>query len=273
MRILIAANDSMVVNKILRFSKQFVDAASEPTTILKILDPGKDRPPIQSKAYREQAREILGTNNLTICTRIGQPVEVIIRETRTGDYDLAIVGDQRTRWLGKIFIRSSAKHIAEQAACSVMIVRGKIGHIQNILFCDSGVEDASIVQKFNAKLAGLLKGCEEITILHIMSQISAGPGIRGEQLRSGADELINVHSPEGNFLSRDVQTFSELGIHTHPKVRHGLVVNEILFEACSGNYDLVIIGTNINQGWGRVLLEDLSHQILTQIDRPVLVVR
>ena len=54
---------------------------------------------------------------------------------------------------------------------------------------------------------------------------------------------------------------------------HGLVVDEILAEARDGDYDLVVIGTHRGEGWRRILLDDLAHQIIAQVDRPVLIVR
>jgi nucleotide-binding universal stress UspA family protein len=56
-------------------------------------------------------------------------------------------------------------------------------------------------------------------------------------------------------------------------VRHGLVVDEILAEAQSGDYDLVAIGAYRGEFWQRILLDDQAHRILVQLDRPVLVVR
>jgi nucleotide-binding universal stress UspA family protein len=50
-------------------------------------------------------------------------------------------------------------------------------------------------------------------------------------------------------------------------------VDEILAEARSGDYDLVVIGAHRGAGWERLLLDDLAHQIIEQMDRPVLVVR
>jgi nucleotide-binding universal stress UspA family protein len=51
------------------------------------------------------------------------------------------------------------------------------------------------------------------------------------------------------------------------------VVDEILDEARSGNYDLVAIGAHQREGWTSFLLDNLARQITTQIDRPVLLVR
>jgi len=57
------------------------------------------------------------------------------------------------------------------------------------------------------------------------------------------------------------------------KVSRGLVVEEILQEAQRGDYDLVVIGAYREQGWQRILLEDLAHRIFAGLDRSVLVVR
>jgi nucleotide-binding universal stress UspA family protein len=55
-------------------------------------------------------------------------------------------------------------------------------------------------------------------------------------------------------------------------VRHGLVVKEILDEARSGDYDLVVIGAHEGRGWERFLLDDLAQEIVDHADRAVLVV-
>ncbi|MFN2235360.1 MAG: hypothetical protein ACK2U1_14120, partial [Anaerolineales bacterium] len=64
MRILIALNGSTALDDILEFSRQFIHSVSEPPTILKIIDPDKDRPPASCDRIREQAVQILGTNFL-----------------------------------------------------------------------------------------------------------------------------------------------------------------------------------------------------------------
>jgi nucleotide-binding universal stress UspA family protein len=106
-----------------------------------------------------------------------------------------------------------------------------------------------------------------------MSQISAGPGVKGQHLRAGADQLIAENSPEGELLQRDIQMLARLQVTASAKVRHGLVVDEILAEVRDAPCDLVVIGTNRGQGWRRILLDDLAHQIIAGINRPVLVVR
>jgi nucleotide-binding universal stress UspA family protein len=54
-------------------------------------------------------------------------------------------------------------------------------------------------------------------------------------------------------------------------VRHGLVAEEIVAESHSGDYQLVVIGTQCGDHWRHTLLDDLAHQIIARADCPVLV--
>jgi nucleotide-binding universal stress UspA family protein len=122
-------------------------------------------------------------------------------------------------------------------------------------------------------LAGLLEGEEEITVLHVMSQITAGPRVRGDQLQADAEGLIRERAPEGELFVQDLQILQQPGVRAQAKVRHGLVLDEILSEARSGDYDLVVIGAHAAGGWQALLLDNLAHQIIVNVERPVLVVR
>jgi nucleotide-binding universal stress UspA family protein len=141
------------------------------------------------------------------------------------------------------------------------------------LLCDSGAESLSLLDRFTARLANLVKESAEITVLHVMSQMSAGPGVPGKQLRASTQELIQEHTPEGELLAQDVRILERLNLHPDTKVRHGRVVDEILNEARSGDYDLIVIGAHHDEGWQGFLLEDLAYQIMMQADRPVLILR
>ena len=51
-----------------------------------------------------------------------------------------------------------------------------------------------------------------------------------------------------------------------------IAVDEISFEANSGDYDLIVIGAH-QQNWQRFLLDDLSCKIIERAEHPVLVVK
>lgn len=57
------------------------------------------------------------------------------------------------------------------------------------MLCDSGVFSLPLVDRFTARLGPLHDAQQKITILHVMSQMSTGPGVGGEPLQQEAEEL------------------------------------------------------------------------------------
>lgn len=273
MRLLIATGGTPHSEAALRLGAQIARRAGISPTVLTVVKSETNR--ARAVPILAHACQVLGAElpDVQTKTRLGQPAEEIIREAEEGRYDLIIIGERLdrdlvTRWLG-----STAKRVVEHAPCPVIVAKGKISPIRRILLCDSGAESVSLLNRFTARLPALVEGEVEVTVLHVMSQMTAGPGIRGAQLRASAEQLIQDRTPEGELLKLDVQILQKSNLRPHPKVRHGLVVDEILAETRSGDYNLVVIGAHRGAGWERLLLDDLAHQIVEQTDRPVLVVR
>jgi nucleotide-binding universal stress UspA family protein len=219
-----------------------------------------------------QAEKLIDIPKSQIQTRIraGQPVEEITAEA--AGYDLVIIGEPaRNR-----FINRQRAPIAEEllahVACPLLITRGYPAPVRKLLFCESGHEP-SLADDLTAKMPSLIKQADQVTVLHVMSQIAAGPGVAGWALRADAETLIEEHTPEGQLLEEEVSQLEQLDIHSEAKVRHGLVVRELLDEARSGGYDLVVIGAHPGTGWERFLLGDLAREIIGRIDRPLLVMK
>lgn len=274
MRILIVTDDSPSAEIALRLGSYLWQAhlMEKPPTLLTVVKHEVDGP--RAEAILAQAREQLGIPEASIRIRIGHEAEEILREAREGAYDLLLVGEQQAHGrLPRIVKASKATRVAEYACCPVLVAKGRAGPLRRILLCDSGAPSRSILSRFVSQYAQLLEGGEEVTVLHVMSQISAAPGVPGKQLRASAEELIAERTPEGQLLESDVRILERLRIHPRPKVRHGLVVDEIVAEARSGDYDLVVIGAHPLEGWQHLLLDDLAREIITCLDRPVLVVR
>jgi nucleotide-binding universal stress UspA family protein len=274
MRILMATGGAPHSQAALRFSAHIAYRTDRAPTLLTVVRREADRP--KANAILTRAVQLVKPMVPQVETRvrIGHPAEEIIREAEEGRYNLVVVGDrQHHRLMTRFLLGSTAARVVEHAPCPVIIAKGKTGPINHILLCDSGAESPSLLSRFSDQLPALAEGAVQITILHVMSQISAGPGISGRQLRAEAEELIELHAPEGELLEQDIQLLEQMDLHPQPKVRHGLVVDEILAEARQGDYDLLVIGAHRGEGWRRILLDDLAHQIIVQVDRPVLVVR
>jgi nucleotide-binding universal stress UspA family protein len=274
MRILMASRGGSYSELALSFGVHLANRVGGSLTLVTVIKQQAERP--QAEAVQARARQSLESRGVELQTkiRLGHPAEEIIREAEEGSYNLLIVGEQQHPGLmTRFLLGSTAQRIVEQAPCPVIIAKGKIGPIQRILLCDSNLEEPSLLRRLITQLAGLVRGEEEVTVLHVMSQISAWPGVPGKQLRANAEELIREHTPEGQLLERDLHLLERFKLHSVPKIRHGLVVDEILAEAQEGDYDLIVIGSHQGGGWQRFLLDDLAHQIIAQMDRPILVVR
>jgi nucleotide-binding universal stress UspA family protein len=269
----------------LRLVAEIAGAAGEPVTILTVVKQEADR--LQAGAILARAGGFLTRQGIAARTslRVGHVATEIVREAEEGDYALVIVSTGQERNLAKRLLHGSTMvRVVEHAPCPVIVTKDKARPIRRILLCDSGASYAlattntsnaipSLLGRFIAQPADLLAREAEIVVLHVMSQISAGPGVSGKQLRSNAEDLIQEHAPEGELLEADIRGLERLGIRARAEVRHGFVVDEILAEARHGDYDLVVIGAYRGQGWQRILLDDQAHRIIVQMDRPVLVLR
>ncbi len=274
MRILIFTNGFLRTDPALHMGCQLLRRIDQVPTLLRVIDPTIDRHPSRTEAALADACQMMGVEKVEMRVRIGHLPDEIIQEAQGGRYDLLIVSDKKPNALTRFFQKPLTVRITEGVPCSVLVVKGCLdSEIKRILVCDSGAASSSLLKQFASRMGQLLEGDEDITILHVMSQISAGPGIRGGHLRAEAETLIQTHTPEGGLLERNLETVKQYGLKPTPKVRHGLVVDEILAEAEKGDYDLVVIGAHPRRGWQGYLLDDLARKILTKINRPVLVVK
>lgn len=277
MKILIATGGSTHSEAAIHFCSHIIQHITSENTQPVVLTVVKQQSEYaEATAILDHACRLLHNGEINPETRIrvGHPAEEIIREAEEGHYHLVIVGErQHHRPMTRFILGSTAERVVEHAPCPVMIAKGKIGPIHRILLCDSGIESPSLPERFVTQLGKLFRGDEDVTILHVMSQMSAGPGVRGKQLRASAEDLMKEHSVEGQLLERDIRALEQLNIRPQPKIRHGLVVDEILAEARSGDYNLVVIGAHRGEGWRRILLDDLAHELITHIDRPIIIVR
>jgi nucleotide-binding universal stress UspA family protein len=278
-KILIATGGSSHSEKALRFGAQILLDADETPTVLTVVRRKQDLP--LAEAVLQRARYLLADiPALETRARVGQPAEQIIAEAKEGGFDLVIVGERHSHTLKARMLGSTSIHVVEHAACPVIIAKGEfgndpgeIGPIQRILLCESGALVPSLLSRFTAQLADILQGEEEITVLHVMSQMTAWPGVSDRDLQANAEELMQEHAPEGEWLASDLRVLAHPGIHAQAKVRHGSVVEEILAESEENDYDLVVIGAHREAGWQRILLEDIARAIIKGVERPVLVVR
>lgn len=238
--------------------------------ILNVIPHLKERPKADQVLERARALMDPRVDGVQTLIRVGYPVEEILAEVARHRYDLLVLGERSPHKLVRRIFGPTTERIISQMPCPVLISRKEARPLNRWLLCEGG-RDPSLFKRLSDRLLVLMRHASEITVLHVMSQISAAPGVPGWELRADADELIAKHTPEGELLFSDVRSLESLNIQARAKIRHGLVVDEILTEAQSGNYDLLVIGAHESKGWQRFLLDNLARQIVLQANRPILI--
>ncbi|HCB48155.1 MAG TPA: hypothetical protein DEP47_01205 [Chloroflexi bacterium] len=273
MHLLIATGGDEHSEQAVRLGAQLARTAQGAVTILTIVEDENDRS--KADAILTQASSLVGSEEIEVKSKVsvGEIATEIVREAEDGNCDLLVIGSRPSHGFLKRLLGPTSERVMAHSPCPVLIAKGKARSFHNVLVCSSGANGYEGPSRAVTHLASIFSG-SEITLLHVMSQISASPDVReGWQLQATASELMEEDTPEGRLLEERVEMLERSGFQVKAKVRHGLVVDEILEESHSGNYDLVVIGAHSTTGWKRFLLDDVAHQLVIQLDRPVLVVQ
>lgn len=274
MRILVATGGAPHSKMAVRFAGMLARDLHARVTIITVIKTEHDQVNAERLLTEASARmhEYVPTSEVRI--RVGHPAHEIISEAEEREYDLIVLGERQHHTLATRFlVGATAERVIEHAPCPVVVAKGKISPIRKVLVCSGVRTDDSLVDRAVVQLEPALALAGELTLLHVMSQVSADPEKSGHALRASAEELIAEETREGKILTRGEAQLRDAGIQPALKVRHGLVVEEILEEARTGDYDLIVIGAHQGSGWRRILLDDLTHQVLVGADRPILIIR
>lgn len=274
MSILVATDGSAHATVALTYSAHLARALETSLVILTIVK--KEEEVERARHTLQSAEFVVQSHNVAFETKLrrGHPAEEIVREAEEKRHQLVIVGDKQHQGLfTRFLLGSTALRVVEHAPCPVVVVKGEIGPIRRVLICDSGAPEAKIIDRATTQLPRLFDGSAHVTVLHVMSHMSAAPGVDGRFLRADANDLIGGQAPEGVIFTHDLAVLAKSGVEAVAKVRHGRVVDEVLAEAREGNYDLIILGAHAGTGWRRILLDDIAHQLVVGMDRPALVIR
>jgi nucleotide-binding universal stress UspA family protein len=214
--------------------------------------------------------------------RRGRVAQEILAEAEGGAYDLIVIGSRGRRGWERMAFGSVAARLARYARVPVLIVKGPPREsVRHVLACTSGDVRGERVARWGGEIARWMGA--EITVLHVMSQIAISPRAKMDELSGTAEEALAHGTREGQHLAREMELLrgqrgtTPLGVR--PKIRHGLVVEQIAAEAEEGDYDLVVIGAHeapeFPGNWDGLeyLLEDVADQAISALHRPVLLVK
>jgi nucleotide-binding universal stress UspA family protein len=219
----------------------------------------------------EEAVDWLSGLNVLTSIRVGPEADCILKEINDGDYDLLVLKFlQVVR--KKLFINTRIdQKITKHSLKSVLVVKQMRPDLKRILICTCGKDLANPVIEFGAYLAMSTKA--KATLLHVTS-IVPGMYTGFKKMDEHLSDLLKTDTPAAQHLRNAAAYFEGKGVDAQLTLRHGPVQEEILLEAQTGDYDLIVVGGSKSagnlRGW---MIGDVTQEIVSQAECPVLIVR
>lgn len=194
----------------------------------------------------------------------------ICEECDIGTYDLLIVAPAGRSPLQHLVRGSRIGHLVHDINTSTLIARGVPPAIRRILVGVGTGEHALVDVRTALRLAQAFHA--ELHVIHVVSQVPLMfTGL--EHMRVELDSYLNSGLPGVHILAAARQLVVKAGLEAHIHLHEGLVRDELLEEACSTEYDLLVIGAHAEQGWMSLLLDDIAGYLVRNCLLPTLVVR
>ncbi len=271
MRILMCTDGSSYAAEALRFGTLIAREAKDQVTLLGVMENAEEERRVVRMLQRTSNAICDHVPHIETLIRRGHAAEEILEETEENEYDLVVVGSRGRRGITRFLMGSTAARLARYCPSPVLIVKGTRRSLRSILVCTAGAESG----EKDTELAGRIAALTGATIiaLHVMSQLPLNLDVDAHDLECSTRALLTSDAREGVHLRKALRILKNLEVEAEAKVRHGLVVDEILTEAKEGDYDLVVIGAHVASGLDRFMLTDTTEQIVLGCDRPVLVVK
>ena len=271
MKILFCSDGSAAAENAVRFGGLIAAGCRAETTILGICEQTGTEDALVRSLRRSQ--ELLKQHNLNaeLISKAGRPVTEIIKRTRETTYDLVVIGAERHPGRTPALRSVKAYQIIEAVTPPVLMVLGERPALRRILLCiGSGARTEKAVELTGTIASGAQA---EVTLFHVLA---APPAVFAGLLQQEEDvgRLLHSDSALGRRLRGQQERLKQQGVACTVRLRHGLVVPELLVELRQTEYDLVVAGSSPARDPLRAyMLGNVTRDIVNHAEWPVLIVR
>jgi len=208
--------------------------------------------------------------------RRGNPIDEIISEALETPFDLVAVGGGGGQ-MGLLHpkLGSTTSKLARRLHTHFLVTRYVPEKISKVLIC-AGEEAPS---NLTMRLGGmwLSTTSAEIGLLHVLPKSTEPMGRPTNTDPESKDSASLMSETRDSLLTRASQQLQNAGIKNPivTKVRHGLVVDEVIKELTEGEYELLVVGAHYQPGqdrWQETLLDDITDQLLNRSACSVLII-
>lgn len=202
--------------------------------------------------------------------RNGDAEQVIPRKANEGNF-ITVLGPlgrpQIRRWL----MRRSIHHLLEEIRGPILYVPRACLPLKKVLICMGGLGYEVTAEHIAMQMA--MKSRAEVTLLHVAPPVNMEyPTARVE--REHWQHLIETNTPVGRSLREAMEIARADGLTAHVKARRGNVVEEILQEVKTDDYDLLCMGSPYSGNTLRQLYApNVTAEVIDAAGCPVLTAR
>ncbi|MEW6129682.1 MAG: universal stress protein [Acidobacteriota bacterium] len=271
MKILICSDGSEQANNAIQFGGLIARACRAETTLLGITEKPSEEDTV-FEALREGLHNLKAQEvNAELIIKAGEPIEEIIHRTEETKYDLVVIGAVRKGTRGAFLMSAKAYKIIKAVEPPVLVVIGKQTQLKRILLCSGGEKYIENAVHFSGEIAR--SAGATITLFHVMSE---PPEVYSDLIKMEEDINLLLHSNLnlGQNLRKEKEMLNGIGVESDVRLRHGLVISEVLKEIKRGDYDLVVTGSSPTGGNLRTyIMGNITREIVNRAECAVLVVR
>jgi nucleotide-binding universal stress UspA family protein len=240
-------------------------------TLLGIVEESSQQASVQ--LLTQQAAKSLDENNTQYELVIdrGFAPDVIARYTARDEHSLVVVGPfGRPAWRRFMMGRSFRRLMARIQRPILYVPREHL-QLQKVLVCMGGLGYADSVIHLSVQLASLTGA--GVTLLHVVEPITLDYPTSHEIIEH-MENIQDTDTPQGRNLRAAMQLIHDAGLTARLKIRRGSVVNEIMGEIVSGDYDLVGMGSAYSASSLRHLyMPNVTAEVGESVPCPILTVR
>ncbi|HWN99868.1 MAG TPA: ATP-binding cassette domain-containing protein [Blastocatellia bacterium] len=254
----------------LSIAKLLMERLPAAATILAVAENPEGAERLQASLKERQTAA--GLEQAELHVRYGKPAEQIASEQASAMYEMLVMTTRppssvgwfrrkpkvsrlpardsraRTRLLGETLVK-----LLEHADIPVLVAKGDRQALKRVLICTAAGEPGKSDVRVGGRLARLLGA--EVTLLFVTRE-SEGP-----------DSLTRSHLDRASATLRAQDVTSQVRVRFAETPLAG-----ILEEAKDGDHDLIVIGSHGPRSRSLFALNDVTLQVLSTADRPVLVV-
>jgi nucleotide-binding universal stress UspA family protein len=269
-KMLICSIGSIHREATLCFAAEVAKALSADTTLLGVVG-RTEEPGSLERALGDVAEELV-RHGLVADVRVerGNAEAIVTSEIESTAYGLVAVGALGGSRSRRALFDSVGMRIIERAHGSVLLVKGERTSVSRVLVAASATEAGRASVRAGAALA--CGAGATATVLHVVDAMPAMyAGL--EQMEETLAELLQSDTDIARELKWAAEEVNGGCTSSELKLRRGYAADEILREGQAGDYDVIVLGSSRYAGGiVRVLMGDLTREVVGRAQRPVLVV-